>query len=435
MGSAAPHVKLLRQLSDARDDYLSGALDLGWDGGQATLFLVFGQPSHAVFQSDDLGTLEGDRAVEALLRDLPGQFTVGPWRRAMSPSETLSCTVEDLVAPLAELTGAHAPSDPDEEATVWLTSGDDDSPHLPFDHTSFPLLPAGEALWVTAPASEVGLSQVLQGVESGLVLLSGTRLRAAGVVDGGQLVDAVWVDEEAQARGEAAAMALLGARDGTLAGTRLPGAQVAEALTLLWRLPVEHRDLDAGWLDPASLIDSFQRDGADRVVLVDGPVRGVGLFVAGRLVCSYGQGRPHPSGDPALMAELIAQPGARLTVLRGLSRSASPRALSRHAAAVHSDQSNGELVDGEPDDEAGSALGVDFGEVKRELVQIGVSWLGERDSEQLRALIKNTRPTIDDFVSTLDVIRTMQVVGHEPSVVLAMAREMHYHAAERLCGA
>src|SRR5437899_2643538 len=105
MASAAPRVKLLRQLANAKDDYLSGALDLTWDDGRATVFLVFGQPSHALFESAHQH-LEGDAAVVAMQRDLPRDFQVGPWRRAMSPKETLQITIDELTEPLAEQAGA-----------------------------------------------------------------------------------------------------------------------------------------------------------------------------------------------------------------------------------------------------------------------------------------------------------------------------------------
>jgi len=37
MGTAAPFVKLLRQLASAKDDYRTGALDITWDGGRAMM--------------------------------------------------------------------------------------------------------------------------------------------------------------------------------------------------------------------------------------------------------------------------------------------------------------------------------------------------------------------------------------------------------------
>jgi len=453
MATAAPHVKLLRQLSDARDDYLSGALDLGWEGGHATLFMVFGQPSHAVFQSDVRGTLEGSQALSALLGDLPGEFTVGPWRRAMAPSETLDCSVDDLVAPLAQLAGAHAHGEAEvDTGAAWQSAGDDDSPDLAFDQADFPLLPAGDALWVTAPAPEVGLPHMLPGIVSGLVTLNGPRLSAAGIIDRGQIVDAVWVDDQDRARGEAAAMALLGAREGTLAGIRLPGAEIAGALTMLWRLSVEQRHLDPHWLDPPSFLDSLSREGSDRVVMIGGPSQAVGLFVAGRLAGMYSSADRHLSSDPQRFRGLLAHAEGRLTILGGPKRGGHDSAPARRAPAVQDpdpprpggDASgshvpgpaavHGSIADPDPNAEP-SPLGVDFGEVRRELIQIGVSWLGERDGEPVLTLLKRTRPSIDDFVATLDVIRTLDVDGYEPSVVHSMAREMHFHAAERLCGA
>ena len=69
MATAAPHVKLLRQLASAKDDYLSGAFDISWDGAKATLYLVFGRPSHAVFETDQ-AQIEGEAAIDALLAAL-----------------------------------------------------------------------------------------------------------------------------------------------------------------------------------------------------------------------------------------------------------------------------------------------------------------------------------------------------------------------------
>ena len=50
-------------------------------------------------------------------------------------------------------------------------------------------------------------------------------------------------------------------------------------------------------------------------------------------------------------------------------------------------------------------------------------------------MIKQTRHRVDDFVASIDTIRTTVVPGHDASVIRAMAREMHYYAAEALCGA
>jgi hypothetical protein len=78
---------------------------------------------------------------------------------------------------------------------------------------------------------------------------------------------------------------------------------------------------------------------------------------------------------------------------------------------------------------------VDFDEVRNELVQIGIVWLGESNAVQVTALLSSTRSTIDDFVATIDTIRGLHVDGQDPASIQAMAREMHQQAAERLCGA
>src|SRR6202035_5766062 len=86
------------------------------------------------------------------------------------------------------------------------------------------------------------------------------------------------------------------------------------------------------------------------------------------------------------------------------------------------------------DEPVGSQF-VDFDEVRDELVQIGVVWLGETNAVQVTALLNNTRSTIDDFVATIDTIRGLHLEGQDPASIQAMAREMHQQAAERLSGA
>jgi hypothetical protein len=86
------------------------------------------------------------------------------------------------------------------------------------------------------------------------------------------------------------------------------------------------------------------------------------------------------------------------------------------------------------DEPVGSQF-VDFDEVRTELVQIGIVWLGEANAVPVTALLRKTRSTIDDFVATIDTIRGLHLEGQDPASVQAMAREMHQQAAERLCGA
>ncbi len=108
-------------------------------------------------------------------------------------------------------------------------------------------------------------------------------------------------------------------------------------------------------------------------------------------------------------------------------------------ASAHEDAASAAADGAEPgffhrDEPVGSQY-VDFDEVRNELVQIGIVWLGESNAVQVTALLSSTRSTIDDFVATIDTIRGLHVDGQDPASIQAMAREMHQQAAERLCGA
>jgi hypothetical protein len=442
MATAAPHVKVLRQLADAKDDYLSGALDFMWDGGKATVFVVFGQPSHATFESDNR-KLEGEAAVDAMLTELPRSYTVSPWRRAMSPEETLTLTLDELAQPFAQLAGSQG-DEPADAADFGLWSAGDDSPELGFNLADFPLLPAGPALWEPAPAADVRLDARLAGLPPALVVLTGPRLRAAGVVSGGELIDAVWVDADDAARGESAAMALVGAREGVLSGYRLEPPELAEAIPALWRFPVAADDIELAWIDPASLAASLRAGGKDRAVIVDAPEKGVALFSRGELVAVYSESERAPSQSPEALVALFSQ---RDGIVRVLERTGGrvvldlppddavpPEPISLHAPTPEPPP----LHPPEPpplvEDVASSSF-VDFEEVKRELAAISVAWLGDDGARPVMGLIMGTRPTIDDVVATIDTIRGLQLPAQEPSAISSMAREMHHHAAERLCGA
>ncbi len=313
MATAAPHVKLLRQLAGAKDDYLSGAFDISWDGAKATLYLVFGRPSHAVFETGQ-EQIEGEAAIDALLAALPRVFTVSDWRRAMSPHETLSITIDELAGPFVRLAGSYADDPVTDESPEWW-SAVDDSPDLPFGIVDFPLLPGGRPLWVEASPDEVHLSERLSELPPSILILTGAKLRAAAVVSGGDLIDAVWIDSDDHARGETAGMALLGATKGSLAGYALDDPRVAEALTMLWRLPVAVSGVELSWLDPASMLAAFRADGLDRVLVIDAPVRGIALFSRGGLVAVYSETQRSAVASPERLRSLLSQARGRLTVM------------------------------------------------------------------------------------------------------------------------
>ena len=313
MATAAPHVKLLRQLASAKDDYLSGAFDISWDGAKATLYLVFGRPSHAVLEIGE-EQIEGEAAIDALLAALPRVFSVSDWRRAMSPHETLSITIDELAGPFVRLAGSYADDPVTDESPEWW-SAVDDLPDLPFGIVDFPLLPGGRPLWVEASPDEVRLSERLSELPPSILILTGAKLRAAAVVSGGDLIDAVWIDFDDHARGETAGMALLGATKGSLAGYALDDPRVAEALTMLWRLPVAVSGVELSWLDPASMLAAFRADGLDRVLVIDAPVRGIALFSRGGLVAVYSETQRSAVASPERLRSLLSQARGRLTVM------------------------------------------------------------------------------------------------------------------------
>ncbi len=332
MATAAPHVKLLRQLASAKDDYLSGAFDISWDGAKATLYLVFGRPSHAVFDTDQ-EQIEGEAAIDALLSELPRTFVVSDWRRAMSPQETLSITIDELAGPFVRLAGSYA-DDAVTDATPEWWSADDSSPDLVFGLADFPLLPGGRPLWVEASPEDVNLGERLADLPPSILVLTGAKLRAAAVVSGGDLIDAVWIDADDQARGEAAGMAMLGATKGSLAGYALDDPRVAEALTMLWRLPLAVRGIELSWLDPASMLAAFHTDGLDRVLIIDAPVRGVALFSRGGLVAVYSETQRSAVASPERLRSLLAQARGRLTVMERKPRPLAADATDAQPSAT-----------------------------------------------------------------------------------------------------
>jgi hypothetical protein len=370
MATAAPHVKLLRQLASAKDDYLSGAFDISWDGAKATLYLVFGRPSHAVFDTDQ-AQIEGEAAIDALLSELPRTFVVSDWRRAMSPQETLSITIDELAGPFVRLAGSYA-DDPVTDATPEWWSADDSSPDLAFGLADFPLLPGGRPLWEETSPEDVNLGERLAGLPPSVLVLTGAKLRAAAVVSGGDLIDAVWIDADDQARGEAAGMAILGATKGSLAGYALDDPRVAEALTMLWRLPLAVSGIELAWLDPASMLAAFHADGRDRVLVIDAPVRGIALFSRGGLVAVYSETQRSAVASPERLRSLLSQARGRLTVMERKPRPLAADATDTQPSATEFFSAAG--VGSHPDGEIGAeapAVASEAGAVDRGVAEQG----------------------------------------------------------------
>ncbi len=314
MGTAAPFVKLLRQLASAKDDYRTGALDITWDGGRASLFLVFGQPNHAVLEVGGR-RLEGAEALAALVTQLPPRFQLSPWRKEVVRIESLSCTLDELMEPFAQLAGAASPGDVSAARPGGSGAADGGSvPETDFGLADFPLLPLGPSLWSDASASVVHLDVLIPSLPDALVVLTGPKLRAAAVVVRQQLIDAVWVDEEDRMVGEAAAMALMGARDGSVSGYRLETPKLAEALTMLWRCRAVYREMPASWVNAGSLLEDLEGRRRDSAIVVTGGVRGVALVAGGKLLGVYSETDRQPVASPERLTELLRDPRARVTL-------------------------------------------------------------------------------------------------------------------------
>jgi len=317
MATTAPFVKLLRQLSGARDDYRTGALDISWEGGKATIFLVFGQPNHAVLDLSDGHHLEGQAALGALVNQLPARFQVSPWRKEVGRSETLKCSLEELMEPFAQLAGtvsAEAGVRRGQEGGEPASAG----ARIEFGLGDFPLLPLGTTLWADASASVVHLDVLIPNLPDALVVLTGSQLRAAGVIVHHRIIDAVWIDDEDKLIGDAAAMALLGATQGTVSGYQLGDPDVAEALTMLWRLPIAYRALPAAWVDGRALLADLERRRRDCAMVVAGSELGVALISAGRLMAVYTERDRQPVASTERLLALLRAPGARLTLRQGV---------------------------------------------------------------------------------------------------------------------
>ncbi len=530
MATTAPFVKLLRQLATAKDAYLSGALDITWDGGQATIFFVFGQPTHATFEADGVEPLVGQAAFDALLCSLPRQFTVAPWRKTMVDQETLTMSIDELMEPIAQLTGSHsaqtaAPVTSDRKPQSLKTQpleADVDS-ELGFSLEDFPLLPAGEPIWSDSAVNVVHLDLLIPKLPTSLIVLTGPKLRAAAVILNGQIIDAVWVDEQEHAVGEGAAMALIGAREGTVSCYRIDDPRLVEAITMLWRCPARYRDISTAWIDPQEFLDNLLTGRNDCALRLDGPTPAIALFMNGEFIASYNATDRIPSTSPAALLELLGAGTNTITIFQRASDKAVGRAAGEDAyhaytgpnaasldlapsyaagaaaIAIAADTSGGDAGNGQVE-EAGrtdelplakdaektapapalpvetsptvtpaevatpapffygfstktsvpvpsqeNAIGQDvdpsvahrnaeFDSIKRDLIQIGILWLGNDDVGPIAELIQSTKPSVDDFATTINAIKAINLANHDPSVIRAMAREMHYHAAEYLSG-
>ena len=155
---------------------------------------------------------------------------------------------------------------------------------------------------------------MLPSLPDALVVLTGPKLRAAGVVVRHQLIDAVWVEEADRTIGETAAMALMGARQGSVSGYRLENPRLGEALTMLWRCPAVYREMPASWVNTDSLLMDLEGRNGDAAILISGGVHGVALVAGGELVGVYTETERQPIASLERLAALLRAPGARVTL-------------------------------------------------------------------------------------------------------------------------
>ncbi|MDQ6846662.1 MAG: hypothetical protein M3019_03640 [Candidatus Dormibacteraeota bacterium] len=333
MATISAHATMLREISAAGDRERTGALDVDWEGAHATLFFMFGHPTHVVFETVDGRTLDGEAALNAILDELPTEFRVAPWRRAMVTDDTLHCSAEDLmglfqrrhavpdtngqttdpaptaVAPVAE-TFAPAGVPASQPAAPPLPTG-----RLPFGLSDFPLLPLATVLWTDAAAQVVNLETAVPRLPDSLLVLSGPTCKGAALIAGGTVTDAVWVNASSGQLGDQAAHLLMTSLEGTLTAYRIEDLRLVSALPMLWRSPRLGSGLPAGWLNTDDVVAEVRTSSRSCGLLVESADPGVALFQAGELVAVYTEGQPWAATSMATLRSLLHAPDARVSVI------------------------------------------------------------------------------------------------------------------------
>ncbi len=378
---------MMREITAAGDRERTGALDVEWSGSQASVFFMFGHPSHVVFTSTDGRSLCGDEALGALVRELPVDFTVAPWRRAMVTEDTLHLTAEDLIAlfpgeaagtegtyqpavvmepepapapaPVLEHQAgpAVAPGDAESAATDAVSASHEepredeaaasamatattaspvDAGSSPATLQQFPLLPLGAALWSDDAANVVDLPAILPRLPDCLLVLVGPGHHGAAIVADGAVVDAVWRGGEdgATLLGPEAATALMSATEGTLSAHRLDDQRLATALPVLWRGRRSEETVPAAWLHADGVIAEARASARSGALLVQGDNPGVALLHEGDLVAVYSSAQRRPSTSRSALRDLLGRDGATVTVAGDISPAPSAETRARDGAGT-----------------------------------------------------------------------------------------------------
>jgi hypothetical protein len=335
---------MLREISAAGDRERTGAFDVEWDGAHASLFFLFGHPSHIVFESADGRRLVGDDALTTLVAELPTEFRVAPWRRAMVTEDSLHLNAQDLMAMFdadarvaANGESAMPPSAgaPGAMSFDGLTPPPPPAPHEGAPRPTvglhdFPLLPLGAVLFSDAMANVASLEAVVPRLRECLLVLVGPDHRGAALVADGGIADAVWVTASRGLLGDDAAVALVTSTEGHLTAHRIEDERLVAVLPVLWRGQRVPVSLPAGWLHPNDLVAEVRSSGRTCALLVDAAENGVALFYEGALVAVYTTEHRWPAANMSALRDLLHQPEARVTIVGDV---AAPRTAEERAPA------------------------------------------------------------------------------------------------------
>src|ERR1019366_6945698 len=136
-----------------------------------------------------------------------------------------------------------------------------------------------------------------------------------------------------------------------------------------------------------------------------------------------------PAWPPIPLTDVQADEGTLTAWGQPYSQAPAPSAAPRGPAEFPKFESSPAL-----EALAAADASADFEGMKADLIQIGSLWLGTDGVAPVAEMIRRTRPSIQDVMATIEAIKHIALPGFETSVVQAMAREMHYHAAEYLSG-
>ncbi len=348
-----PDTAMLREISAAADRERTGALDVDWDGAHATLFFSFGHPSHAVFEAVDGRALVGEPALDAIVTELPADFQVAPWRRAMVTDATLHCTAEDLMglfqrrnAVDSNETAPEQPAPPDQSteappAGTAVTAADaaavpSDQPTTPpapsaqppFGLSDFPVLPLATTLWSDAAASVRNLEAAVPRLPNSVIVLSDAGCQGVVFIAAGAVADAVWVSPHDGRLGAEAAHAVMSSEEGTLTAYTFDDPRIAAALPMLWRAPRTGLGVPGHWLHIDELVAEVRTSSRSCCLVVASADPGVALFVSGELVAVYTAAHRWPATSMASLRSLLHDGGAVVTVVDGLAAQADVVAAS-----------------------------------------------------------------------------------------------------------